>query len=107
MGTCQYDHDHDPDQSDRDLWDPDRSGQDGPDRDGPDHVVRGQILAALVMLLGISFITLITASITSAFVERLRREQESVGGDAVATAKQVQKLDARLERIEAALNIRA
>src|SRR5579863_6398393 len=42
-----------------------------------DHVpttAAGQIVAALVMLLGIGFITVITASITSSFVERLDRK---------------------------------
>ena len=43
-----------------------------------DHVPEtalGQILAAVVMLLGIGFVTVITASITGAFVARSRREQ--------------------------------
>jgi voltage-gated potassium channel len=77
-----------------------------------DHVpntAAGQIVAALVMLLGIGFITVITASITSAFVER-SRQKLGAGRDAVATAEQLQKteqrIDARLERIEAALNTR-
>ncbi len=39
----------------------------------------GQILAAAVMLLGIGFITVITASITGAFVARSRREQHLEG----------------------------
>ena len=46
-----------------------------------DHVpetVGGQLLAALVMLLGIGFITVITAAITSSFVARSREE---LGGD--------------------------
>ncbi len=34
----------------------------------------GQLVAALVMLLGIGFLTVITASITSTFVARSRRE---------------------------------
>ena len=44
-----------------------------------DHVptnAAGQIMAALVMLLGIGFVTVITASITGAFVARSRREQD-------------------------------
>ncbi len=74
-----------------------------------DHVpttVAGQLLAALVMLLGIGFVTVITASITSSFVARSREQQPRVGHDSVATAEQVQRLDARLERIEAALSLR-
>src|SRR6478609_4894732 len=41
----------------------------------------GQIVAAGVMLLGIGFLTVITASITGAFVARSRREQHLEGAD--------------------------
>lgn len=77
-----------------------------------DHVpntAAGRIVAALVMLLGLGFITVITASITSAFVEQARQRQRA-GHDSAATAKQLQdaeqRIDARLERIEAALSTR-
>ena len=73
-----------------------------------DHVPKttvGQIVAAIVMLLGIGFVTVITASITSSFVER-RQQQRRVDGDAVTTAEQLQRIDARLGRIEAALDAR-
>jgi voltage-gated potassium channel Kch len=77
-----------------------------------DHVpstLARKIVAALVMLLGIGFITVITASITSAFVEQSRQKQRA-GRDSVATAEQLQmteqRIDARLERIEAALSTR-
>ena len=52
-----------------------------------DHVPEtdaGQILAAVVMLLGIGFITVITASITGAFVARSRREQHLEGPEPAA-----------------------
>ena len=52
--------------------------------------VAGQIIAAIVMLLGIGFVTVITASITGAFVARSRKDDQEV----------IQ----RLERIEAALH---
>src|SRR3954447_6208916 len=71
-----------------------------------DHVpttLAGQLVAVLVMLLGIGFLTVITASITSTFVERSRRERTS-SDDEAATAEQLRRLDARLERIEAALD---
>jgi voltage-gated potassium channel len=61
----------------------------------------GRLVAALVMLLGIGFLTVITASITSTFVSRSRHE--SSAADA-ATAEQLRQLDRRLERIEAALS---
>ena len=61
----------------------------------------GRLVAVLVMLLGIAFLTVITASITSTFVARSR--QESRKGAEPATAEQIRQLDSRLERIEAAL----
>ena len=70
-----------------------------------DHVpetVPGQVLAAVVMLLGIGFVTVITASITGAFVARTRKEQAS--GDGTHSAEQLQDIIARLERIEVHLN---
>ena len=73
-----------------------------------DHVpatALGQIMAAVVMLLGIGFITVITASITGAFVARSRREQNLEGADA-ASAEQLRQIDERLARIEAALSER-
>ena len=63
----------------------------------------GQLVAVLVMLLGIAFLTVITASITSTFVPRLRREEKPKGAEP-ATAEQFRQLDGRLERIEAALS---
>jgi voltage-gated potassium channel len=63
----------------------------------------GRLVAVLVMLLGVAFLTVITASITSTFVSRLRRE-EPAKADEAATAEQIRQLDSRLERIEAALN---
>ena len=63
--------------------------------------VAGRLLASLVMLLGIGFVTVITASITGTFVQRSRREQTS--SDAAAVEQQLRRMDDRLERIEAAL----
>jgi voltage-gated potassium channel len=67
--------------------------------------VGGQLLAALVMLLGIGFITVITAAITSSFVSRARLERP-LAGDGVPVAEQLKKIDERLERIEAAVGKR-
>jgi voltage-gated potassium channel len=61
----------------------------------------GQLVAALVMLLGIAFLTVITASITSTFVSRSRHEPSAAE---TAMAEQLRQLDSRLERIEAALS---
>ncbi len=62
----------------------------------------GRFLAALVMLFGIGFLTVITAAITSTFVARSRVELMRSGEDA-PTAEQFRQLDGRLERIETAL----
>ena len=73
-----------------------------------DHVPQnlgGQILASLVMLLVIGFITVITAAITSSFVARSRLEQP-LAEDGVSVAEHFRKIDERLERIEAALTER-
>ena len=61
----------------------------------------GQLVAVLVMLLGIAFLTVITASITSTFVSRSRHESQDTE---TAMAEQFRQLDSRLERIEAALS---
>jgi voltage-gated potassium channel len=71
-----------------------------------DHVpetAAGQIVAAIVMLLGIGFVTVITASITGAFVARTRK-QGSAEGDDDPQAVALRDIIARLERIEANLN---
>lgn len=61
----------------------------------------GRLVAVLVMLLGIGFLTVITASITSTFVSRSRHESSDAEA---AMAEQLRQLDDRLERIEAALS---
>ena len=64
--------------------------------------VVGRLVAALVMLVGIGFLTVITAAITSTFVSRSRREQ-TPSDAATPTAEQLRQIAGRLERIEAAL----
>jgi voltage-gated potassium channel len=64
--------------------------------------VSGRLVAALVMLVGIGFLTVITAAITSTFVSRTEGEQ-SPSDVEVAMAQQLREIDARLARIEAAL----
>ncbi len=61
-----------------------------------------RLLAALVMLFGIGFLTVVTAAITSTFVSRSRVEELRPDADA-PTAEQFRQLDERLERIEAAV----
>jgi voltage-gated potassium channel len=74
-----------------------------------DHVPEtdlGQLMAAGTMLLGIGFITVITASITGAFVARSRREQH-LEDPARASSEDLRQIIERLERIEAALTTKA
>ena len=69
-----------------------------------DHVpadVVGRGLAAIVMLLGIGFVTVITAAITSAFVAQAREDRPTS-----PSAAQLEQLTAQLDRIEKALNAR-
>ena len=61
----------------------------------------GRLVAVFVMLFGIGFLTVITASITSTFVSRSRHAPSDADN---AMAEQLRQLDRRLERIEAALN---
>ncbi len=71
-----------------------------------DHVPEtaiGQVVAAFVMLVGIGFVTVITASITGAFVERTRREHRNADVASGLTVEQIDDIIARLERIEASL----
>ena len=62
----------------------------------------GRFLAAFVMLFGIGFLAVITASITSTFVARTAHRADELAAE-VPTAEQIRALDRRLERIEAAL----
>jgi voltage-gated potassium channel len=64
----------------------------------------GRLVAALVMVVGIGFLTVITATITSAFIETARRRM-----DGSTTNTLIAKLDqivARLDAIEAGLTDR-
>ena len=55
------------------------------------------------MLVGIGFLTVVTAVITSSFVSRSRL-QPAIPADDPPTNEQLRQIDKRLERIEAALN---
>jgi voltage-gated potassium channel len=64
--------------------------------------VAGRLVASLVMVFGIGFLTVTTAAITSTFVSRSRLEQRQPESTALS-AGQYELLDRRLARIEAAL----
>ena len=75
-----------------------------------DHVPEtagGRVVATIVMLLGIGFITVITASITGAFVARSRRAEGVLqAATPTASGEDMRQISERLDRIEAALRER-
>ena len=62
----------------------------------------GRIVASIVMLTGIGFLTVITATITSTFVESAHRRVEGNSTDLVVA--KLDQISDRLELIEAGLN---
>jgi voltage-gated potassium channel len=64
------------------------------------HGTAGRLIAAVVMLTGIAFISLVTASVTALLVEQARQQQE-VPADPVEA--KLDRIGARLEAIEARL----
>ncbi len=71
--------------------------------------VAGRVLGAIVMLLGIGFVTVITASITSSFIARSRGEMTAgteTSDSAPAWEDELRKINERLEGIEAAVTAR-
>ena len=66
----------------------------------------GRILGAIVMLLGIGFLTVITASITGAFVTRSSRERDAAHEPEPISGKDLGAIHERLDRIEAMLRER-
>ncbi len=61
----------------------------------------GRLVAALVMIVGIGFLTVITAAITSAFVESARRRLQGTETDTLAA--KLDQIASRLDAIEAGL----
>jgi voltage-gated potassium channel len=58
----------------------------------------GKVLAAVLMIVGLSFLSIVTAMITSAFVSRRQEELRDAGHDPVM--QQLDQIAARLDRIE-------
>jgi voltage-gated potassium channel len=61
----------------------------------------GRVVASLVMLAGIGFLTVVTAVITSTFIESARRRLQ--GSETDALSAKLDQIGARLEVIEAGL----
>ena len=68
--------------------------------------VAGRIMATLVMVGGIGFVTVVTAAITSGFVARSREEPSRVQ-DAPPSADVLQEIIASLRRLEEKIGDRA
>jgi len=68
--------------------------------------VAGRVMATLVMLGGIGFVTVITAAITSGFVAR-SREERSQRQDTPPSAEVLQEIMASLRRLEEGMSDRA
>jgi voltage-gated potassium channel len=67
------------------------------------HSVSGRVVAAVVMLAGIGFLTVVTASVTAALVEGYRRRAPD---PAIAGLdSRLDEVGERLERIEKALGV--
>jgi voltage-gated potassium channel len=69
----------------------------------------GRLVAALFLLEAISFVTIVTAVITSSFVERARQERiaDSQTSDAIAAEQltaQLSEITSRLEQIQQSLD---
>ena len=64
----------------------------------------GRLIGTIVMLLGIGFVTVVTASITAMFVERARTRLRGEMDD--VHAARLDRIDERLGRIEALLRDR-
>jgi voltage-gated potassium channel len=68
----------------------------------------GRLVAAAVMLLGLAFLAVVTAAITSSFVARATEERaRRAGRGAPATAHDVREITERLDRMEALLRGRS
>jgi voltage-gated potassium channel len=61
----------------------------------------GRLVAALVMVFGIGFLTVVTASITSAFIESAKRRLQ--GAETEALSAKLDQIGERLEAIETGL----
>ena len=62
------------------------------------HDTAGRVIATVVMLTGIAFISLVTASVTASLVEQARQRRQ--GTEETVEAK-LDRINARLESIEA------
>jgi voltage-gated potassium channel Kch len=65
--------------------------------------VAGRLIAVLVMFIGIGFLTVVTAAITSTFVAHARRADQTPSDVETAMVDQLRQLDSRLDRLDSRL----
>ena len=64
----------------------------------------GRLIGAVVLLYSVAFLSVLTAAITTSFVDRARRDRaEAEDLDLVAIADRLDRIDERLARLEQAL----
>ena len=71
--------------------------------DDPAGAARRNVVAVLVMLLGIGFLTVVTAAITSTFVAHARRVDQTSADVETAMVDQLRQLDSRLDGLDSRL----
>jgi voltage-gated potassium channel len=67
------------------------------------HNTEGRVIGSLVMLGGISFVAVVTASIAAALVESAR-QRTKLASDEHSLASRLEEVASRLERLEEAVN---
>jgi voltage-gated potassium channel Kch len=63
----------------------------------------GRLVAVLVMFMGIGFLTVVTAAITSTFVANARRVNQTPSDVETAVVDQLRQLDSRLDALDSRL----
>jgi voltage-gated potassium channel len=66
------------------------------------HQTVGRVIGTVIMLTGIGFIAVMTAAVTASLIEQARRRQAAL--DQQDTSTQLDRIEARLSAIEAALS---
>lgn len=66
----------------------------------------GRIIGSAVLLYSVAFLSILTAAITTSFVETARRQRGGADQDGAAVLRRLDEIAARLDRLEAHLGAR-
>jgi voltage-gated potassium channel Kch len=68
----------------------------------------GKLIATIVMINGIAFLTVITAAVTASLIDQLRRRRAAgeSGADEAAVLEKLDEISGRLDEIESAVGLR-